>query len=678
MNFGFKKNILLTSTLVAGILMAIIIATSVYVARERNQRDGEQLARVTAQNIASNVERRLLHVYNVSRANQRVMESILSAGTQTNNRDWLDEMAKAHLQANPNMLGASIFLEPNVLDGRDAEFANTPGYSETGRYVKWWNRGEGKIESEILEIVDSDSTYTWYTRPKSTGKPYASPISEETLSSGKKVKVLSFNLPIMAKGKFMGVASSDYLLETLIEDIRAQRPFGQGSVSLLTQENKYVAADHEDWIGQDAPPLPDFVRQKLSAGEMVLLYDGEHGYSSPEDGDDVNVFAPIVLGDGSYWIAVLRFPQAFLFEASAEMMRVGVILEVVGLVILVVVLLIALTRVLKPLNNLERELSKLAGGGGDLTRCLPVSKTRDEISHISEAFNQFIGTLNGLLHKVKNNSHTMNAQSKAVEEAAALVAKGAHVQLEAASSATASVEQLAVSISSVAQRMQKAAGVSTEVRSVTEKVSEAAVTSASQVSQTLEAFQDIGIKIKSLDESSQKITDIVNAITDIAEQTNLLALNAAIEAARAGEAGRGFAVVADAVRDLATRSAQSTDEITHVLSSVRREVEAALSSMENASDQVRQGAKLAGEAADGAATIRERIVELSDELQEVDRASQEQAIETQEIARNVEQISLMAGETDVHLQQANSRLLELNASVHDTAVLLENFRTNER
>ena len=59
--------------------------------------------------------------------------------------------------------------EPNALDNRDSEFANTKGHDGTGRFIHYWNTNGGLHLEPAVEYEDGTTT-GYYTKPRATNK----------------------------------------------------------------------------------------------------------------------------------------------------------------------------------------------------------------------------------------------------------------------------------------------------------------------------------------------------------------------------------------------------------------------------------------------------------------------------------------------------------------------------
>ncbi|MDR1302660.1 MAG: hypothetical protein LBK43_09370, partial [Treponema sp.] len=56
-------------------------------------------------------------------------------------RNYFNILLKQVYLANPGMLGIYANWAPNALDGMDADYANTPGTNESGRFIPVWTMG---------------------------------------------------------------------------------------------------------------------------------------------------------------------------------------------------------------------------------------------------------------------------------------------------------------------------------------------------------------------------------------------------------------------------------------------------------------------------------------------------------------------------------------------------------
>ena len=352
----------------------------------------------------------------------------------------------------------------------------------------------------------------------------------------------------------------------------------------------------------------------------------------------------------------------------------AIVVGAVIVVLLITAIIIVLARsIVKPIKTMDRMVSDIVSGEGDLTKRLDLSGN-DEITQIMHKLNLFIDKMHGIITQIAGTSAQVATASSHLHSTADRIATGAEeVAAQAGTVATAGEEMSATS-SDIAQNCQLAA-------EGAQRASRTASDGANVAHRTIEGIKSRGEKtrenaaiIESLGTRSDQIGAIVATIEDIADQTNLLALNAAIEAARAGEQGRGFAVVADEVRNLATRTTNATKEIGGMIRAIQTETKLAIASMEDGVKGTEKGAAEAAQLETSLNDILQQINDVAMQVNQIATAAEEQTATTSEISNNMMQITDVVQQTSHGAHEAATAAAQLSGNAEELQRLVRQFK----
>ena len=331
------------------------------------------------------------------------------------------------------------------------------------------------------------------------------------------------------------------------------------------------------------------------------------------------------------------------------------------------------------IRGINRSVDELRGvmvkmsADGDLSARAKVYG-QDEIGQAATAFNGLIDGFANIIRQVLGSAGTVSGTAAQLSASSLQIAQGSQAQSEAAASTAAAVEQITVSINSVAANTEDVRKLSEKSLQQTEQGNQSVTAMIGEIQHVQEAVNQIAGSVKEFVDSTRAIAGMTRQVKDIADQTNLLALNAAIEAARAGEQGRGFAVVADEVRKLAEKSAHSANEIDQVTSSLNQKsthveatVQAGLRSLQATQEQVERVSTVLTEAG-------EAVTQSSHGVSDIAASVGEQSLASTEIARHVEQIAQMSEENHAAVESNNQDIVRLEQLARELQDAVSRFK----
>ena len=517
--------------------------------------------------------------------------------------------------------------------------------------------------SQIISVKDR----VWFQTPLKGGKFLTEPFHSRATNK----MILTFAVPVYDDNKnitdvlAMGILAS--WLTDAIDDIVVGET---GYCYILGLTGNTVAHKNTELVTKAANAIEmaktDASLQELASfqARSLEIDESELGYYSYKGRKNISSYATIKTTD---WSVIIAAPvNEFMGTVNAlrlSMLGIGVIILLIALVIVYFVA----GMMVKPIKTVVFALRNIAQGEGDLTVRLPVTGN-DEITDMSEYFNETIAKIGKSIQAVGINSNTMEEvgnelASNMTETASAVHQISANIDgvKQQAMTQAASVTETAATIEEIVRTIKQLNNsIETQAASVAQSSSsvEEMVANIASIGQTLDKTDEV---IKSLTtatgdgkatlvtsnavtqkiaEESGSLMEASSVIQHIASQTNLLAMNAAIEAAHAGEAGKGFAVVADEIRKLAEESSMQGKTITATLKTLSGEIETLSASSKTVEAKF-----------NAIFTLAEQVKEMSARLTE---AMDEQENGSKEVLTAIKNISMVT----VEVQSGSEEMLK--------------------
>ncbi|MGR2993622.1 methyl-accepting chemotaxis protein [Vibrio vulnificus] len=506
----------------------------------------------------------------------------------------------------------------------------------------------------------------WYQNAKSGNSAKLTDIYVDKITGE---KVVSATMPVYYQGQFQGVLLGDILLSDIIKMVSDMR-FAGGAATLTDKNAVFFASDDPNDIGK----TPSQVSPVFGDMERAFFNQQQGHLQFPYLGIEFDgYFQRVNLTQDQYWTLMVFVDQDTALAGVREAQNEAIVTGVILLLVSAVVMVLTLEHAYKPLLKLKKAVLGLSKGSGDLTARLMV-EGGDDLAQISEGFNRFVQSLQGMMLQVSEASQNISSNivqlnQTAVENEKVLITHSAETD-----QVVTAITEMSESARSVAENVTQSnritEGASKEAKQSLEIVNNAVTT----VSALVNDVEEMSNRIVSMNQDANKISEVLNVIGEISEQTNLLALNAAIEAARAGEQGRGFAVVADEVRALAARTQNSTTEISEMLSKLLDGTSSVVASMERTKQQCQSTASKTSEVSNSLNLMSGSVRDIDDVSTQIAAATEEQSTVAAELSRNMLAIRDIVTNLVASGRQTVAATESLADSNHELDKLVSNFK----
>ena len=266
---------------------------------------------------------------------------IISAYAESDLDGLEDERLLAHLDRIREAFATIYYKTNGVLT---YYYRIDPSVSEAARGFWYMDLdGNGFREHEVTDITlydtEDTSSLVWFTVPKATGKPvWLPPYITDNLD----VRVISYNVPIYWKGRFVGVIGIELDYSAMADVVSHITLYENGFAFVTDAQGNVVYHPRMDVTAMDTPPVvPGELAGELSAFNYTF-----------EDVEKRAMWMP--LSDG-----MRLYVTAPLSEISAEWRRSVLLLVGGAALLLTVVLLLSLSIVRVIRRSDEEQAAKL-------------------------------------------------------------------------------------------------------------------------------------------------------------------------------------------------------------------------------------------------------------------------------------------------------------------------------
>jgi phosphoserine phosphatase RsbU/P len=325
-------------------------------------------------------------------------------GSETPDYNRIMELAKNFVREDTMVFGCALAFEPYFYD------------SKHYRYCQYIFENKGRIIQKDLNSPEYNYfSREWYRIPKIQGLPvWSEPYYDK---GGGDNLMCTYSVPFYReiKGKriFAGVLTMDVSLQTFKQIINSAKVSPTGSSFLISRNGKFLVTPLEGYINSS---VLDHIKKRddrRTLETIEKMMKGERFFVKLSDSRQVKVPAWIYCAPvpQTGWIFALTFPTKELYSGLYSFLKKLTLIFSLSLFVMILLSVLITREFTRPIRRLVDATHRI--GQGDFTTEIPVYRSKDEITQLS---NEFSGMKEDLIHYIKNLQETTRAKEKIESE----------------------------------------------------------------------------------------------------------------------------------------------------------------------------------------------------------------------------------------------------------------------
>jgi diguanylate cyclase (GGDEF)-like protein len=360
---SIRTKFTLTVVIVIVITLGIAAGIGVGSIRDLGREDADQMIHLTAATGALNLEQ----YFDSVEHSVRTVSTLVSDSFEGMSFEDLN----SHVESARKLFGRIAYNTNGV---RTYYFRIDPEVSEDVRGF-WYVYQDGEFEEyEVTDITQYDTsdttTLVWFTVPKATGEGvWLPPYYTENLD----VRVISYNVPVYWKDRFVGVIGIEIDYEMLRHEVENISIFQSGYAFILDEDSNVFYHPQLDSTQLDLKTTAiDEPDQFIGSNHIRYTFEGEQKEA---------VWIPLSNGMRLYVCA----PVSEINSRWTSMIRGDMIALLAILAISIIAMMRFTGRITKPLGDLTKAAKQVDEGNYDFS--LEYDKD-DEIGSLTRTFKQ--------------------------------------------------------------------------------------------------------------------------------------------------------------------------------------------------------------------------------------------------------------------------------------------------